>query len=443
MPEENTRSYRKLIFVSLFGLLILGSFLTTSYFYSGLQEKLWKNELTRKAVIAALSFTASPTTEETLNESIQRLKTNLEEINEISIYRRVGAKFQAVASTKQELIGETVTDNQMDLSFEKRMPVPLLEIQKSYDNGNTRESHLVNVYTPLNDSSYLLHLKFSTDDVYLLRLEDTRNYWITVVILSIFLIIYILYSSWQLGKGWKLYSIWKAVAKSKDDLLSMAAHDMNAPLTAIKASISVFLDDFAVTIPPQGKNLISKAYSITQGLIDLMEEILTVSRFERGKIEIYPRPISLQTVAQEEVTIFEEKAKIKGLSISFEQPILDLPKVVADPEKIKEVMSNFISNAIKYSQQGTIKIYLDKTQKEVSFHVKDQGEGIAPKDLTKLFQRFTRLKSTSKEGGTGLGLYISRLIIEAHYGKIWAESGIGEGSVFSFSLPIPKRLPPQ
>ena len=153
------------------------------------------------------------------------------------------------------------------------------------------------------------------------------------MILSIFLIIYILYSSWQLGKGWKLYSIWKAVAKSKDDLLSMAAHDMNAPLTAIKASISVFLDDFAVTIPPQGKNLISKAYSITQGLIDLMEEILTVSRFERGKIEIYPRPISLQTVAQEEVTIFEEKAKIKGLSISFEQPILDLPKVVADPRR--------------------------------------------------------------------------------------------------------------
>ena len=159
MPEESTRSYRKLIFVSLFGLLILGSFLTTSYFYSGLQEKLWKNELTRKAVIAALSFTASPTTEETLNESIQRLKTNLEEINEISIYRRVGAKFQAVASTKQELIGETVTDNQMDLSFEKRMPVPLLEIQKSYDNGNTRESHLVNVYTPLNDSSYLFAFK--------------------------------------------------------------------------------------------------------------------------------------------------------------------------------------------------------------------------------------------------------------------------------------------
>jgi len=442
MSEENNQAFYKSTVVSLFGVLILGSFLGASYFYSNSQENLWKNELTRKAVIAALSFTASPTNEETINESIQRLKTNLEEVNEISVYKRIGAKFQTVASTKQELIGETVTDSQLDLAFENRMPVPILEVLKSTDQGKISENRFVNIYTPLNDPSYLIHLKFSTNDVYLLRVEDARNYWITVVVLSIFLLTYILYSGRQLGMGWKLYSIWKAAARSKDDLLSMAAHDMNAPLTAIKASISVFLDDFAATTPPQGKNLINKAYSITQGLIDLMEEILTVSRFERGKVEIYPRPVSLLTVAQEEVMVFEEKAKIKGLNISFEQPSQELPKVVADPEKIKEVMSNFISNAIKYSQPGTIKISLDKTQKEILFHVKDQGEGIAPQDLPKLFQRFTRLKSTSKEGGTGLGLYISRLIIEAHYGKIWAESNIGEGSTFSFSLPIPKRLPP-
>ena len=124
MSEENTQ-YRKAIVTSLFGVLILVSFISASYLYSGLQDNLWKSELTRKAVIAALSFTASPTSEETLNESIQRLKTNLEEVSEISIYKRIGAKFQAVASTKQELIGETVTDNQLDLSLEKGIPVPL------------------------------------------------------------------------------------------------------------------------------------------------------------------------------------------------------------------------------------------------------------------------------------------------------------------------------
>ena len=158
-------------------------------------------------------------------------------------------------------------------------------------------------------------------------------------------------------------------------------------------------------------------------------------------MQIYPRPISLSDVVTESVQIFAEKAHSKNLELTFEPPVQNLPKVIADPEKIKEVTNNFISNAIKYSSQGVINVTVEAEKNSVCLHVKDSGAGIKAEDLPKLFQRFTRLKSTSQVGGTGLGLYISRLIIESHRGRIWADSLVGQGATFSFSLPIPRRLP--
>jgi signal transduction histidine kinase len=114
-----------------------------------------------------------------------------------------------------------------------------------------------------------------------------------------------------------------------------------------------------------------------------------------------------------------------------------LPIVLADPERIERVILNLISNALKYSERDTlVEVNVQRQDEDLVVSVRDQGRGIATDQLPRLFQRFQRIQGTSGTEGIGLGLYISRVLVEAHDGKIWVESKVGKGSTFSFSLPV-------
>ncbi len=119
----------------------------------------------------------------------------------------------------------------------------------------------------------------------------------------------------------------------------------------------------------------------------------------------------------------------------------DLPKIKFDRDKITQVITNLVSNAIKFTKEGSITILVEKVENTIKVSVRDTGSGMRQEDLAKLFQKFVQLEGLSdrKTGGTGLGLAISKDIIEGHRGKIWAESELGKGSVFSFILPIEER----
>ncbi|HLD11843.1 MAG TPA: HAMP domain-containing sensor histidine kinase, partial [Patescibacteria group bacterium] len=227
--------------------------------------------------------------------------------------------------------------------------------------------------------------------------------------------------------------------ESKDDLLAMASHELGSPLTNIKGSLAIILKEKGEVLEPRVRSLIERAASSAEDLINLVEDLLVVFRFERNKMEIYPRPGHIDAIVEQVVQNFQTAAHQKGITLTFDHPIGMLPRTVFDPEKIREVLNNLVSNAVKYTEKGSVTVNIEKRDdtEEVIVSVKDTGYGIKMSDVDKLFQRFVRLKRTEKVvKGTGLGLYIAKLIMEAHHGRIWAESTEGRGSVFSFSLPL-------
>lgn len=237
--------------------------------------------------------------------------------------------------------------------------------------------------------------------------------------------------------------------KLKDEFLNIAAHELRTPMTAIKGYIDMVLQGDAGKINTKVKEFLAEAYVGNERLVHLVNDMLDVSRIEGGRIELNVTKVDLQRLAKEVCDGLKPLAKEKGLRLEYLQPTSyhlppkklppkKLPPIKADLEKTIQILNNLIGNAIKFTEKG--KVTVDHKVKDhfVETRVIDTGPGI-PKDfLPRLFQKFSRLHRDVSAGvsGTGLGLYVSKMLIEAMGGKIWVESEEGKGSTFSFSLPV-------
>jgi PAS domain S-box-containing protein len=228
------------------------------------------------------------------------------------------------------------------------------------------------------------------------------------------------------------------ITELKDDFLNIASHDLRAPASVVKGYLSMILEGNAGKISPQVQELIQYAYEGNERAIHLINDFLNVSRIERGKIEIKPQKGDLIQITEEVIQQLSSSAKEKGLFLEHKK--IDLPPVLVDKERIIEVLTNLLINAIKYTNKGSVAVSYEVGEKEVITHVTDTGIGISEKDQKQLFEKFYRVPGQSElapaVASLGLGLYICRLIINTSNGKIWAKSTKGKGSTFSFSLPI-------
>ena len=228
--------------------------------------------------------------------------------------------------------------------------------------------------------------------------------------------------------------------EAKSDFISIASHQLRTPLTVIKGYISMMQEGSFGPVPPVIMENLEKLYISNERLISLVEDLLNISRIESGKQEYKWAEIHLEDLAKEVAENLKKIAQDKGLKLFFQPPVQPTPLVAADSDKIHEVMMNFVDNAIKYTPQGEINIYVEpKPAGFVTFCVQDTGKGISAEAKAMLFKKFSRGKGsfTMHTEGLGLGLYVAKLFMEAHKGKIWAESeGDGKGSKFCFSLPV-------
>jgi len=174
----------------------------------------------------------------------------------------------------------------------------------------------------------------------------------------------------------------------------------------------------------------------TQQLGVLINSLLDMSRLESGRFQINKRCLPVRDTFVDSIKIFHSLARDKDVSLDEYIPAV-LPEIEVDGERLRQVVVNLLSNAIKFSDPGGKVTARVKTRnKELLFQVKDRGIGINKKAMSHLFERFYRAEDKLARGGTGLGLFISKQIIEAHGGQIWAESKVGEGSTFTFTLPL-------
>ena len=230
----------------------------------------------------------------------------------------------------------------------------------------------------------------------------------------------------------------KKLDAAKSEFISIASHQLRTPLTVIKGYISMMLEgNFGVLTKPETESL-EKVFISNERLIQLVENLLNISRIESGRLQFDFKQVDLNEMVESVIEELSGNAKKKGLILQYKASIKPIPKIKIDEEKIRQVVMNLIDNAIKYTKQGSVTVKLEQTGKKISFSVADSGMGVRPEDMVNLFKKFSRGTGTSliHTEGTGLGLYVARMMIAAHKGKIWAESdGVGKGSRFCFELP--------
>jgi signal transduction histidine kinase len=228
--------------------------------------------------------------------------------------------------------------------------------------------------------------------------------------------------------------------KLKNEFVSLASHELRTPMTAVRSYLAIIGDaTMGGPLNANQQEYLKNALVATDRLIQLVNDMLNISRIESGRLEFSIKSVNVRQLVEEVMKEVLPQMNELGIQLLI-SPVSIVPMVLADADKIKEVLINLIGNAMKFTPKGgRVTISLTTIGDMVEITITDTGCGIDPEDISKLFQKFSMIPgaySLDQPKGTGLGLYISKAIIEGHKGKISAQSaGIGKGTAFTFSLP--------
>jgi two-component system, OmpR family, sensor histidine kinase VicK len=250
----------------------------------------------------------------------------------------------------------------------------------------------------------------------------------------------------------------KSEEEQRAEFISTASHEMRTPVAAIEGYLALALNDKVSSIDARAREYLEKAHSSTQHLGKLFQDLLTSAKAEDGRLTSHPVIVEMSGFIEQLAEDLRFSAQKKGLAVEFikntatqthnDKGLIDASNTVGktiqplyyvntDPDRLREVITNLFDNAVKYTESGKVSLGITGDEKIVQIRVQDTGPGIPATDLPHLFQKFYRVDNSATRaiGGTGLGLFISRKIIELYNGSIWAESTVGEGSTFYINLP--------
>ncbi len=235
----------------------------------------------------------------------------------------------------------------------------------------------------------------------------------------------------------------KIVEKMKSEFVSVAAHQLRTPLSAIKWTLRMMLDGDLGKITEEQKDFLFKTYQSNERMINLINDLLDVARIEEGRYVYKLTFVNIEDLIEHLINSYKEEVETRKIKLEFEKPEKKLPQVMLDVEKMELVVQNLLDNAIKYTPSGgQVTISLKPGKKEIEFSIKDTGVGIPKDQQGRVFTKFFRGTNVMRmeTEGSGLGLFIAKNIIEAHGGKIWFESKEGKGTTFYFTLPVKEKF---
>lgn len=354
--------------------------------------------------------------------------------------------FKVVASLDKDSIGRSTNDVQAVLSWTQNQAIAFLSNSPVRTATATAEERSVgnvrywSVIMPLTDPSGgregLLFMKLSLstiDDIIAATLF--RSYlFLTITVL---ITVLILASNTRLFQYALLFRKLKEVDKMKDEFISVASHELKAPIAALKGFISLFLDNAFGPFKGVAREKMGVLMLLSDRLGDLVEDLLNVSRIEQGRMKMEREPTQPEEVIASIMDEFEARAKEKNLKFAFAKPDTPLPKIFVDPFRLKQVLANIISNAIKYSVKGSIEVRAFLEDGSVRLKVTDTGLGMSPEARERLFTKFYRIQNdeTREIPGTGLGLWITKQLVELQDGKIFVDSIEGVGTQMTVMFP--------
>jgi signal transduction histidine kinase/ActR/RegA family two-component response regulator len=226
--------------------------------------------------------------------------------------------------------------------------------------------------------------------------------------------------------------------RAKTDFVSNVSHELRTPLTSIKGYSDLLLCDAVGALNSQQRHFVKIIQSSSDRLTSLINELLDISRIESGRLKLDTKPVQLEKVLHSVADMIQPQCDKKNLRLSLSiEPKVGL--VLGDENRLTQVVTNLVSNACRYTPEGgSITLALSNSSNIVQVDVTDTGIGIASEDQAKVFQRFYRVNTPAVQevAGTGLGLPISKMLVEMHGGRMWVESEMGKGSTFTFILPL-------
>lgn len=234
----------------------------------------------------------------------------------------------------------------------------------------------------------------------------------------------------------------RLVDQMKTEFVSVAAHQLRTPLSAIKWTLRMILDGDIGELNAEQKEFLNKTYESNERMINLVNDLLNVSRIDEGRFIYKTEPMQLEDVVDEIVKSEETPLQQKKIKLTWNLPSVLLPEVLADKEKLGIAIQNLIENAIKYTKEGgNIIISIEAINGDILFKIQDDGVGIPSYQQERIFTKFFRGENVMRmeTEGSGLGLYTTKNIVESHGGKIWFQSEEGKGTVFSFTIPKNKK----
>lgn len=262
------------------------------------------------------------------------------------------------------------------------------------------------------------------------------NTALAIVILffiNVFTLVALLVAVFAREKSERKYTDLKSYLKSRDEFNAMVVHELRTPLSLMNGATDTILrhKDLKREIL---EDLIVSIRDSSSGMLELVTALLDYAKIEAGKFVIHKETNDLEAALKQAVVRFQPLAEAKNLTLSYQEAAI--PTFAFDQMRIQQVVNNLVSNALKFTDQGSVTIAVKKEDHQVIVSVQDTGRGIKSQELNELFTDFKQLSSAKDTLGTGLGLVVTKGIVEAHGGKIGVESVENEGSTFFFSLPL-------
>jgi len=450
----------QIIYAALLIVLVPITIMMNSFFVIGRFRKTVDVQLQRTALIIGKMFDATSSSlysqPEKLQERLEKVAAVIPEVKMLDILTLEGNDFKVVASLYKDGLGRLAHGRQNMLAWYDGEAIAFLTKSSrsaAVDDTLTAEEargseRFWGVVMPLKDEkgqvAYLLSAKISLNIIDQLVMDNL--FWSYVwLALTVLIIILILASNTRLFEYAMLFKKLKEVDKMKDDFISMASHELRAPITAVRGYLSLFLEDAFGKLDDKPKGILRITFNIATHMAGLVEDLLDASRIDQGRMQFNFEQLPVEDTIQEIVEQLHFEAEKKKLAFEFKRPAEPLPKISLDKARIKQVLINICSNAIKYTPSGSVTVTAEvKEGKSVEIKVMDTGLGMSAEARERLFQKFYRVKTTETRDipGTGLGLWITKQIVELMKGKIFVDSIEKVGTQVSITFPVAEQPAP-
>lgn len=423
--------YSIILIIVIPSVLIFNTYLFSNYF-----EEIADLSLQNKAIGIGQSFNTGVIDKLDSIEELQVFINNWISFNDdtksLDILIPEDNSFRKVASMNNKGIGEIEKSYIYSLSWNADNPVA----QKITEDDSVFWVIVMPLKDINNENKSLLSMKLSADFINTkLTTIITKSY--LILIFSVILIILLLLVNSKLFEYSILYNKIKEIDKMKDDFISMASHELRTPVTVIRGYVQMMLEEDEA-LNKENKEYLSIIDTSTQRLANLIEDLLNVSRIEQGRLKIETKKLSVHSIIEKIIDEMSIQAKQKNLNLFLEKnnEVKDLIEI--DEDRFRQVLINLIGNAIKYTNSGSVEVKTFNKNDNLIITIKDTGIGMNTKERERLFEKFYRVKNKKTEDvvGTGLGLWITKQIVELMKGSISVDSIEDVGTQITLEFPL-------